>query len=138
MQKGIKKFYNWIRSPREIKTEENEGRCITCEHYIQDEVKACNYQYYNTDNISVKYENSLRTNEALRKQIKILESNIDKLSSVYFREQNMNFKIDDLRRQVKELEIENTKVRNYIKLYSMNLYEAIYGRYIINDFNMDG
>ena len=102
-------------------------------------MKACNYyQKYNTDNISVKYENSLRTNEALRKQIKILESNIDKLSSVYFREQNMNFKIDDLRRQVKELEIENTKVRNYIKLYSMNLYEAIYGRYIINDFNMDG
>lgn len=102
-------------------------------------MKACNYyQKYNTDNISVKYENSLRTNEALRKQIKILESNIDKLSSVYFRVQNMNFKIDDLRRQVKELEIENTKVRNYIKLYSMNLYEAIYGRYIINDFNMDG
>lgn len=50
----------------------------------------------------------------------------------------MNFMIDDLRRQVKELKIENTKVRNYIKLYSMSLYEAIYGRYIINDFNMDG
>lgn len=92
-------------------------------------MKACNYyQYYNTDNISVKYENSLRTNEALRKQIKILESNIDKLSSVYFREQNMNFKIDDLRRQVKELEIENTKVRNYIKFYNISLYNAIYER----------
>lgn len=102
-------------------------------------MKACNnYQHYNTDNIYVKYENSLRTNEALRKQIKILENNIDKLSSDYLREQNMNFKIDDLRRQVKELKIENTKVRNYIKLYSMSLYEAIYGKYIINDFNMDG
>lgn len=98
---------------------------------------ACNYNY-NTDNISVKYYNSLRTNEALRKQIKILESNIDKLSSVYFREQNMNFTIDYLRRQVKELKIENTKARNYIKLYSMTLYEAIYGRDIINGFNMDG
>lgn len=101
-------------------------------------MRACiNYQYYNTDNICVKYENSLRTNEALRKQIKILENNIDKLSSDYLREQNMNFMIDDLRRQVKELKIENTKARNYIKLYSMSLYEAIYGRYI-NDFNMDG
>lgn len=28
MQKGIKRFYNWIRSPWEIKTEENEGRGI--------------------------------------------------------------------------------------------------------------
>ena len=102
-------------------------------------MKACsNYQYYNTDNICVKYENSLRTNEALRKQIKILENNIDKLSSDYLREQNMNFMIDDLRRQVKELKIENTKVRNYINLYSMSLYEAIYGRDIINGFNMDG
>lgn len=137
MQKRIKRFYNWLRGSGEIKAKENEGRCITCEHYIQDEVTACNYNY-NTDNISVKYENSLRTNEALRKQIKILESNIDKLSSVYFREQNMNFTIDYLRRQVKELKIENTKARNYIKLYSMTLYEAIYGRDIINGFNMDG
>ena len=102
-------------------------------------MRACsNYQYYNTDNISVKYENSLRTNEALRKQIKILESNIDKLSSVYFRELNMNFTIADLRQQVKKLKIENTKARNYIKLYNMGLYEAIYGRDIIKDFNMDG
>ena len=139
MQKRIKRFYNWLRGYGEIKAKENEGRCITCEHYIQDEVRACsNYQYYNTDNISVKYENSLRTNEALRKQIKILESNIDKLSSVYFRELNMNFTIADLRQQVKELKIENTKARNYIKLYNMTLYEAIYGRDNINDFNMDG
>lgn len=139
MQKGIKRFYNWLRGSGEIKAEANEGRCITCEHYIQDEVRACsNYQHYNTDNICVKYENSLRTNEALRKQIKILENNIDKLSSDYLREQNMNFMIDDLRRQVKELKIENTKARNYIKLYSMSLYEAIYGRDIINGFNMDG
>lgn len=101
-------------------------------------MRDCNYNNCNTENISVKYENSLRTNEALRKQIKILESNIDKLSSVYFREQNMNFTIDYLRRQVKELKIENTKARNYIKLYSMTLYEAIYGRDIINGFNMDG
>ena len=50
----------------------------------------------------------------------------------------MNFTIDYLRRQVKELKIENTKARNYIKLYSMTLYEAIYGRDIINGFNMDG
>lgn len=129
MQKGIKRFYNWIRSPWEIKTEENEGRCITCEHYIQDEVRTCNnYQQYNTDNISVKYENSLRTNDALRKQIKILENNIDKLSSDYLREQNMNFRIAELRQQVNELKIENTRVRNYIKFYSMSLYQAIYER----------
>lgn len=87
-----------------------------------------NYQHYNTDNISVKYENSLRTNDALRKQIKILENNIDKLSSDYLREQNMNFRIAELRQQVNELKIENTRVRNYIKFYSMSLYEAIYER----------
>lgn len=92
-------------------------------------MRACNnYQYYNTDNISVKYENSLRTNEALRKQIKILESNIDKLSKAYFVEESMNHSIAELREQVRELKIENTKVRNYIKFYSMSLYEAIYER----------
>ena len=92
-------------------------------------MRACsNYQYYNTDNISVKYENSLRTNEALRKQIKILENNIDKLSSDYLREQNMNFRVAELRQQVNELKIENTRVRNYIKFYSMSLYQAIYER----------
>ena len=129
MQKGIKRFYNWLRGSGEIKAEANEGRCITCEHYIQDEVKACNYyHHYNTDNISVKYENSLRTNEALRKQIKILENNIDKLSSNYVREQNTNFRIAELRQQVNELKIENTRVRNYIKFYNMSLYEAIYER----------
>ena len=82
----------------------------------------------NTDNISIKYKNSLRTNEALRKQIKILENNIDKLSSDYLREQNMNFRIAELRQQVNELKIENTRVRNYIKFYSISLYEAIYER----------
>lgn len=92
-------------------------------------MKACNYyHHYNTDNISVKYENSLRTNEALRKQIKILENNIDKLSSNYVREQNTNFMIAELRQQVNELKIENTRVRNYIKFYNMSLYEAIYER----------
>lgn len=124
MQKGIKRFYNWLRGSGEIKAEANEGRCITCEHYIQDEV--------NTDNISVKYENSLRTNEALRKKIKILENDIDKLSSNlssnYVREQSTNFRIAELRQQVNELKIENTRVRNYIKFYNMSLYEAIYDR----------
>lgn len=124
MQKGIKRFYNWLRCSGEIKAEANEGRCITCEHYIQDEV--------NTDNISVKYENSLRTNEALRKKIKILENNIDKLSSDlssnYVREQSTNFRIAELRQQVNELKIDNTRVRNYIKFYNMSLYEAIYER----------
>lgn len=92
-------------------------------------MKSCNYYHlYNTDNICVKYENSLRTNEALRKQIKILENNIDKLSSDYLRKQNMNFTIAELRQQVNQLKIENTKVRNYIKFYSMSLYEAIYER----------
>ena len=129
MQKEIKRFYNWLRGSGEIKAEANEGRCITCEHYIQDEVKACNYyHHYNTDNISVKYENSLRTNEALRKQIKILERNINELSSDYYREQNMNLTIADLRQQLKELKIENTKVRNYIKFYNVSLYNAIYER----------
>lgn len=129
MQKGIKRFYNWLRGSGEIKAEANEGRCITCEHYIQDEVRACsNYRYYNTDNICVKYENSLRTNEALRKQIKILENNIDKLSSDYVREQNTKFRLAELRQQLNELKIENTRVRNYIKFYNMSLYEAIYDR----------
>lgn len=96
-------------------------------------MKACNYyHHYNTDNISVKYENSLQTNEALRKQIKQLENNIDKLSSElssdYLREQNMNFRIAELRQQVNELKIENTKVRNYIKFYNISLYNAIYER----------
>ena len=92
-------------------------------------MRACNnYQHYNTDNISVKYENSLRTNDALRKQIKILERNINKLSSDYFREQNMNLTIANLRQQVNELKIENTKVRNYIKFYDISLYNAIYER----------
>ena len=67
-------------------------------------MKACNYyHHYNTDNISVKYEISLQTNEALRKQIKILERNINELSSDYYREQNMNLTIADLRQQLKEL-----------------------------------
>ena len=95
-------------------------------------MKACNYHHYNTDNISVKYEISLRTNEALRKQIKILERNIDELShelsSDYVREQNTNFRLAELRQQVNELKIENTRVRNYIKFYNMSLYEAIYER----------
>lgn len=92
-------------------------------------MKACNnYHKYNTDNIYAKYEISLRTNEALRKQIKILENNIDKLSSDYVREQNTNFRLAELRQQVNELKIENTRVRNYIKFYNMSLYEAIYDR----------
>lgn len=92
-------------------------------------MRACNnYHKYNTDNIYAKYEISLRTNEALRKQIKILENNIDKLSSDYVREQNTNFRLAELRQQVNELKIENTRVRNYIKFYNMSLYEAIYGR----------
>ena len=67
-------------------------------------MRACNnYQYYNTDNISVKYENSLRTNEALRKQIKILESNIDKLSKAYYVEESMNNHIVSLTKQVNDL-----------------------------------
>lgn len=87
-----------------------------------------NYREYNTDNIYAKYENCLRTNEALRKQIKILENNINKLSSDYVREQNTNFRIAELRQQVNELKVQNTRVRNYIKFYSMSLYEAIYER----------
>lgn len=92
-------------------------------------MRTCNnYHKYNTDNIYAKYEISLRTNEALRNQIKILENNIDKLSSDYVREQNTNFRLAELRQQVNELKIENTRVRNYIKFYNMSLYEAIYGR----------
>ena len=106
MQKGIKRFYNWIRSPWEIKTEENEGRCITSGYHIQDEM----------------------TIKALRRQIKLLENDLDKLSKAYFVEESMNHSIAELREQVRELKIENTKVRNYIKFYSMSLYEAIYER----------
>lgn len=106
MPKGIKRFYNWIRSPWEIKTEENEGRCITGRHNIQDEM----------------------TIKALRRQIKLLENDLDKLSKAYFVEESMNHRIAELREQVSELKIENIKVRNYIKFYSMSLYEAIYER----------
>jgi hypothetical protein len=38
MQEGIRRFYDRITSSWKAKTKENEGRCITCEHYIQDEV----------------------------------------------------------------------------------------------------
>lgn len=92
-------------------------------------MRACNnYQYYNTDNISVKYENSLRTNEALRKQIKILESNIDKLSKAYYVEESMNNHIVSLTKQVNDLKIENDRARKYIALSSMDLYKTVYGR----------
>lgn len=96
-------------------------------------MRACNnYHKYNTDNIYAKYEISLRTNEALRKKIKRLERNIDELSdelsSDYVREQNTNFRLAELRQQVNELKVENTRVRNYIKFYNMSLYEAIYDR----------
>ena len=129
MQKGIKRFYNWLRGSGEIKAKENEGRCITCEHYIQDEVRACsNYQYYNTDNICVKYEKSLRTNEALRKQIKLLENDLDKLSKDYFIEESMNSHIVSLTKQVQDLKLENDRARKYIALSSMDLYRTVYGR----------
>lgn len=92
-------------------------------------MRACNnYQYYNTDNISVKYENSLRTNEALRKQIKILESNIYKLSKAYYVEESMNNHIVSLTKQVNDLKIENDRARKYIALSSMDLYKTVYGR----------
>lgn len=68
------------------------------------------------------------TIKALRRQIKLLENDLDKLSKVYFVEESMNHRIAELREQVSELKIENTKVRNYIKFYSMSLYEAIYER----------
>lgn len=129
MQKGIKRFYNWLRGSGEIKAKENEGRCITCEHYIQDEVRACiNYKYYNTDNICVKYEKSLRTNEALRKQIKLLENGLDKLSKDYLIEESMNSHIVSLTKQVQDLKLENDRARKYIALSSMDLYRTVYGR----------
>lgn len=68
------------------------------------------------------------TIKALRRQIKLLENDLDKLSKAYFVEESMNHSIAELREQVRELKIENTKVRNYIKFYSMSLYEAIYER----------
>lgn len=106
MQKGIKRFYNRIRGSWEITPQEDEGRCITRGHHIQDEM----------------------TIKALRRQIKLLENDLDKLSKAYFVEESMNHSIAELREQVSELKIENTKVRNYIKFYSMSLYEAIYER----------
>lgn len=87
-----------------------------------------NYQHYNTDNISVKYENSLRTNDALRKQIKILENNIHKLSKAYYVEESMNNHIVSLTKQVNDLKIENDRARKYIALTSMDLYKTVYGR----------
>lgn len=68
------------------------------------------------------------TIKALRRQIKLLENDLDKLSKAYVIEQDMNHSIAELREQVSELKIENTKVRNYIKFYSMSLYDAIYER----------
>ena len=106
MQKGIKRFYDWLRGPGEITPQEDEGRCITSGYHIQDEM----------------------TIKALRRQIKLLENDLDKLSKAYFVEESMNHRIAELREQVSELKIENIKVRNYIKFYSMSLYEAIYER----------
>lgn len=68
------------------------------------------------------------TIKALRRQVKLLENDLDKLSKAYVIEQDMNHSIAELREQVSELKIENTKVRNYIKFYSMSLYDAIYER----------
>lgn len=68
------------------------------------------------------------TIKALIRQIKLLENDLDKLSKAYFVEESINHSIAELREQVSELKIENTKVRNYIKFYSMSLYEAIYER----------
>ena len=106
MQKGIKKFYNWIRSPREIKAKENEGRCITRGHHIQDEM----------------------TIKALRRQIKLLENDLDKLSNAYFVEESMNNHIVSLTKQVNDLKIENDRARKYIALSSRDLYKTVYGR----------
>lgn len=68
------------------------------------------------------------TIKALRRQVKLLKNDLDKLSKPYVIEQDMNHSIAELREQVRELKIENTRVRNYIKFYSMSLYEAIYER----------
>lgn len=92
-------------------------------------MRACiNYKYYNTDNICVKYEKSLRTNEALRKQIKLLENDLDKLSKDYLIEESMNSHIVSLTKQVQDLKLENDRARKYIALSSMDLYRTVYGR----------
>lgn len=91
-------------------------------------MRACsNYQHYNTDNICVKYENSLRTNKALRKQIKLLENDLDKLSKDYFIEESMNSHIVSLTKQVQDLKLENDRARKYIALSSRDLYRTVYG-----------
>lgn len=43
------------------------------------------------------------TIKALRRQIKLLENDLDKLSKAYFVEESMNHRIAELREQVSEL-----------------------------------
>lgn len=92
MQKGIKRFYDWLRGSGEITPQEDEGRCIARWDHIQDEM----------------------TIKALRRQVKLLENDLDKLSKAYVIEQDMNHRLAELRQQVNELKIENTRVRNCI------------------------
>ena len=68
------------------------------------------------------------TIKALRRQVKLLEKDLDKLSKDYFIEESMNSHILSLTKQVYDLKLENDRVRKYISLYSMDLYKTVYGR----------
>lgn len=68
------------------------------------------------------------TIKALRRQIKLLENDLDKLSKDYFIEESMNSHIVSLTKQVQDLKLENDRARKYIALSSMDLYRTVYGR----------
>lgn len=68
------------------------------------------------------------TIKALRRQVKLLENDLDKLSNAYFVEESMNNHIVSLTKQVNDLKIENDRARKYIALSSMDLYKTVYGR----------
>lgn len=68
------------------------------------------------------------TIKALRRQIKLLENDLDKLSKAYFVEESMNNHIVSLTKQVNDLKIENDRARKYIALSSMDLYKTVYGK----------
>lgn len=70
------------------------------------------------------------TIKALRRQVKLLEKDLDKLSKDYLIEESKNAHILSLTKQVNDLKIENDRARKYIALSSMDLYKTVYGRYI--------
>lgn len=66
------------------------------------------------------------TIKALRRQVKFLENDLDKLSKDYFIEESMNNHILSLTKQVHDLKLENDRVRKFIALSSMVADECVF------------